>query len=101
MILSRLRGDAGGVGVDFGEGISVEAAGDGSGEGRVWRAVELGEVVGRNVEGGLADGEGAVDVDDVVVGEVRSGCKRHDRIGANLRGDGGRGGLGEGECVVV
>ncbi len=38
---------------------------------------------GGDGKGGLADGEGAVDVDDVVVGEVQSSCDGHDRVGAD------------------
>src|SRR5204862_7688136 len=71
---------AGGVAVD--EMVAVLDPGDGAGEDRVGVAVHLGLVGGRDGQGCLGDGEGAVDELDIVVGEVGAGA------GCEVCGDG-------------
>ena len=67
------------------EAVAVDRASCGCGEGWVGRSVGAAGVACRYRQGGLADGQGAVDVDHCVVRQVRASRHRDDRIGSNRR----------------
>ena len=71
------------------------------GEDRVGGTVGAAGVRCRHRQGGLADGQGAVDVDHGVVREVGARRQRNDRVGPDRRAGGGGLEAGEGEGVAA